>query len=127
MPSAPETEHPTPRRRRRLLWTLLGTMLLVGLLPLIVSHYFLIGINRDSLETLERKYLTRSAVGVATDLQNLLSSNMQQLGKIAGSIKAMRKALPPGTDPFVYAAQAGAVTDYLSPHGDLVAWRLFNR
>ncbi len=126
MPSAPETEQPTPPRRRRLLWTLLGTMLLVGLLPLIVSHYFLIGINRDSLETLERKYLTRSAVGVATDLQNLLSSNMQQLGKIAGSIKAMRKALPAGTDPFIYAAQTSMITDFLA-EGDLLALRVLNR
>ena len=53
------------RRGPRLLWTLLGALILVGLLPLVVSHYFLIGINRDSLETLERKYLTRSAVGIA--------------------------------------------------------------
>ena len=36
-----------------------------ALLPLVVSHYFLIGINRDSLETLEKKYLTRSAVQIA--------------------------------------------------------------
>jgi HD-GYP domain-containing protein (c-di-GMP phosphodiesterase class II) len=127
MSSVPETEQPTPPRRRRLLWTLLGTMLLVGLMPLIVSHYFLIGINRDSLETLERKYLTRSAVGIATDLQNLLSSNMQQLTKIAGSIRAMRKALPPGGDPFIYAAQTGVITDFLSPDGDLVALRVLNR
>jgi HD-GYP domain-containing protein (c-di-GMP phosphodiesterase class II) len=111
-------------------------MLLVGLMPLIVSHYFLIGINRDSLETLERKYLTRSAVGIATDLQNLLSSNMQQLAKIAGSIRAMRKALPPGGDPFVFAAQTGVITDFLptetsdrsrTVEGDLLALRVLNR
>src|SRR5438045_5645207 len=92
------------KRRPRLLWTLLGAMVLVGLLPLVVSHYFLIGINRDSLETLEKKYLTRSAVGIATDIQNLLTNNSQQLSKIAGSIRVMRKALPAGTDPFTYAA-----------------------
>src|SRR5438132_12335151 len=96
----------TSSRRPRLLWTLLGAMVLVGLLPLAVSHYVLIGINRDSLETLEKKYLTRSAVGIATDLQNLLTSNSQQLTKIAGSIRVMKKALPPGTDPFTYAAQS---------------------
>jgi HD-GYP domain-containing protein (c-di-GMP phosphodiesterase class II) len=126
MSATPETE-PAPRpRRARLLWTLLGAMILVGLLPLVVSHYFLIGINRDSLETLERKYLTRSAVGIATDLQNLLSSNSQQLTKIAGSIRVMRKALPPGNDPFVYAAQSGVIADYLSPDGDLLALRVLN-
>jgi HD-GYP domain-containing protein (c-di-GMP phosphodiesterase class II) len=116
----------TPPRRSRLLWTLLGAMVLVGLLPLVVSHYFLIGINRDSLETLEKKYLTRSAVGIATDLQNLLTSNSQQLTKIAGSVRVMKKALPPGTDPFTYAAQSGWITDYISADSDVLALRVLN-
>jgi HD-GYP domain-containing protein (c-di-GMP phosphodiesterase class II) len=112
--------------RTRLLWTLLGAMVLVGLLPLVVSHYFLIGINRDSLETLEKKYLTRSAVGIATDIQNLLTNNSQQLAKIAGSIRVMRKALPAGTDPFTYAAQSGWITDYISADSDVLALRVLN-
>jgi HD-GYP domain-containing protein (c-di-GMP phosphodiesterase class II) len=114
------------QRRPRLLWTLLGAMVLVGLLPLVVSHYVLIGINRDSLETLEKKYLTRSAVGVATFIQSLLTSNSQQLAKIAGSIRVMRKALPPGTDPFTYAAQSGWITDYISADSDVLALRVLN-
>src|SRR4051812_34148914 len=91
-PAEDVAEEPSSRRPR-LLWTLLGAMVLVGLLPLVVSHYVLIGINRDSLETLEKKYLTTSAIGIATDLQNLLSSNTQQLTKVAGSVRVMRKAL----------------------------------
>src|SRR6266704_3131788 len=113
-------------RRPRLLWTLLGAMVLVGLLPLVVSHYVLIGINRDSLETLEKKYLTRSALSIATDLQNLLSSNTQQLAKIAGSVRVLRSALPPGTDPFTHAAQSGWISDYISPDSDLLALRVLN-
>jgi HD-GYP domain-containing protein (c-di-GMP phosphodiesterase class II) len=101
-------------------------MVLVGLLPLVVSHYFLIGINRDSLETLEKKYLTRSAVGIATDIQNLLTNNSQQLSKIAGSIRVMKKALPAGTDPFTYAAQSGWITDYISADSDVLALRVLN-
>ena len=127
---APEPEvepEEAPRSRRpRLLWTLLGAMVLVGLLPLVVSHYVLIGINRDSLETLEKKYLTTSAVGIATDLQNLLNSNTQQLTKIAGSVRVMKKALPAGTDPFTYAAKSGWITDYISPDSDLLALRVLN-
>src|SRR6266487_4497784 len=95
-----------PSRRGRLLWTLLGAMILVGLLPLVISHYFLIGINRDSLETLEKKYLTRSAVSIATDVQTTISSNTQQLAKIAASVRALQSALPPGSDPFTYAARS---------------------
>ena len=115
-----------PSRRPRLLWTLLGAMALVGLVPLVVSHYFLIGINRDSLETLEKKYLTRSAVSISADLQNLLTNSRQQLGSVGGSLVAMKKALPAGADPFAYAAQTQAIADYLSPEGDLIALRALN-
>ena len=99
---------------------------MVGLLPLVISHYFLIGINRDSLETLEKKYLTRSAVGIATDIQNLLASNTQQLNEIAGGIRVMQKALPPGTDAFTYAAQTQWIGDYVTPDSDLLALRVLN-
>src|SRR5438270_845584 len=116
---------PSPRRAR-LLWTLLGAMVVVGLVPLIVSHYFLIRINRDSLETLERKYLTRSAAGIATDIQNLLTNNTQQLMKIAGNVRALKRALPAGSDPFVYAAQTGMIADYITPDSDLLGMRILN-
>ena len=127
MSEVPSPEASTQSRRPRLLWTLLGAMVLVGLLPLVVSHYFLIGINRDSLETLEKKYLTRSAVGIASDIQNLLASNGQQLTKIAGSIRVMRKAMPPGTDPFTYAGQTHWIADYISPDSDVLALRVLNK
>jgi HD-GYP domain-containing protein (c-di-GMP phosphodiesterase class II) len=127
MSEAPtEAPEPTRRRRPRLLWTLLGAMVLVSLVPLIVSHYILTGINRDSLETLEKQYLTRSAVSIATDVQNLLSSNTQQLNEIAGSIRIMRKALPEGTDPFIYTAQTGWIGDYVTTDTDLIALRVLN-
>ncbi len=113
-------------RRPRLLWTLLGAMVLVGLLPLVISHYFLIGINRDSLETLEKKYLTRSAVSIAVEIQALVASNTQQLTKIAGSVRAMRMALPPGSDPFIYVARSGVITDFLSPDSEVLGLRILN-
>src|SRR5450755_1981560 len=125
MSEADDTPAPPPRRPR-LLWTLLGAMIIVVLVPLVVSHYFLIGINRDSLETLEKKYLTRSAVGIATDIQNLLASNTQQLNEIAGSIRIMQKALPGGTDPFTYAANTKWIGDYVTSDSDLLALRVLN-
>src|SRR3954470_14241712 len=121
-----DEEQPSPRRAR-LLWTLLGAMVVVGLVPLVVSHYFLIRINRDSLETLERKYLTRAAARIATDIQNLLTNNTQQLMTIAGNVRALKRALPAGSDPFVYAAQTGMIADYITPDGDLLGLRILNR
>jgi len=116
----------TPSRRPRLLWTLLGAMVLVGLLPLVVSHYFLIGINRDSLETLEKKYLTRAAVSIATDTQTLIASNTQELNTIGASVIAMKRALPPDTDVFGYIDRRGVIGSYISPDSDLVALRIVN-
>ena len=116
-----------PPRRPRLLWTLLGAMIIVVLVPLVVSHYFLIRINRDSLETLERKYLTRSAVGIATDIQNLLTNNTQQLKKIAGNVRALKSALPAGSDPFLYSEQSKIITDYITPDSDVLGLRIVNR
>ncbi|HVR38967.1 MAG TPA: HAMP domain-containing protein, partial [Thermoanaerobaculia bacterium] len=126
------TEVPTPEsegqaaRRGRLLWTLLGAMVIVGLVPLVVSHYFLIDINRDALETLERQYLSRAAVSIAADTNNLLTSNRQQLSKIAGSILIMKKALPAGTDPFTYAAETEWIGDYMTADSDIIALRVVN-
>jgi HD-GYP domain-containing protein (c-di-GMP phosphodiesterase class II) len=115
----------TPRRTR-LLWTLLGAMALVALVPLVLSHLILIGINRDALETLEKKYLTRFAVQISNDLDNLLQSNRQQLTKIAGSIVMMNRALPAGSDAFTYAAQSRWIADSITPDGDLIAIRALN-
>ena len=102
-------------------------MILVGLLPLVISHYFLIGINRDSLETLEKKYLTRSAVSIATDVQTTISSNTQQLAKIAASVRALKSALPPRSDPFTYAAQSNIVGDYITPDSEILGLRIVDR
>ena len=60
------------------------------------------------------------------DIQNLLASNTQQLTKIAGSVRAMRKALG-GADPFAYVAQSGVITDYITPDSDLLALQILNR
>src|SRR5579864_7986 len=105
-------------RRPRLIWTLLGAMILVSLLPLAVSHYFLIGINRDSLETLEKKYLTRSAVRVATDVQNLITSNTEQHENIANSVRVVKHTLTSDAAAFGYIARHDVITDSLSSDSD---------
>mgnify|MGYP003576705902 CR=1 FL=1 len=123
-----ETEQPQPKASRgpRLLWTLLGAMVLVALLPLVISHYSLIGINRDSMETLEKKYLTRSAVSIAKDLENLLTSNREQLNKIASSISILQRALPAGNEPFQYISGTPWLAQHITAESDLIAIRAAN-
>ena len=101
--------------------------MLVGVLPLVVSHYILTGINRESLETLEKKYLTRSAVRIATDVQHLVATNTRQLAEIAGSLRIMQRGLGARTDPFIYAAQTEWVREYMTSESDLLALRILNR
>src|SRR5688572_7145456 len=120
-----ESENPQPKARGpRLLWTLLGAMVLVALVPLVISHYSLIGINRDSMETLEKKYLTRAAVVIANDIQDLIADNTQQLNEIAGNIRVLQTALPRGTDPFAYAAGTKWIGEYMTDESDLLALRV---
>lgn len=120
---------PTPPRphRGRLLWTLLAVLVLVGVLPLAISHFVLIGINRDSLETLEKKYLTRSAVSVSADIQNLVGSYTQQLLKIAGGLQTSSALIADGSDPFLHPAQNAAIAAYTTSDPDLLALRIVNR
>ena len=105
---------------------MLGAMVLVGVLPLIISHYILTGINRESLETLEKKYLTRSAVTIATEIQQLVATNARQLNEIAASLRIVQKGLEDGTDPFLYAAETRWVAEYMSTESDLLALRVLN-
>ena len=120
MSEAPE------RRGPRLLWTLLGALILVSILPLVISHVNAIRINRESLETLEKKYLTRSAVSIAGDFQNLVDSYVQQMGKVAAGVQNSGVAVG-GGDPFLAATQTGVIQSYMAEDRDLLALRILNR
>ena len=123
MSAAEPVERPAQSRRPRLVWTLLGAMALIALLPLVFSHYFLIGINRESLETLEKKYLTRSAVSIANDVQNVLENNREKLEQIAGSIGILRRQLG---EPLDSAGRMQWIGEYLREGGDQIALRVLN-
>jgi HD-GYP domain-containing protein (c-di-GMP phosphodiesterase class II) len=113
-------------RRPRLLWTLLGVMIVVGVLPLVVSHYVLIGINRESLETLEKKYLTRSAVGISGEVQDLVASYTQQLKKIAAGMQ-ISSSLSSAQTAFLDASGTGLIELYTTADQDLLGLRIVNR
>lgn len=115
------------KRRRRLLVTLIGVLTLMSLLPLLISHWFLIGINRESLQTLEMKYLTRSAVGLSSDVQNLIHSYQQQLLKVAGGIQTLGELMPEGTDPILHPVQNEVIAGYAAADPDLLSVRMLNR
>jgi HD-GYP domain-containing protein (c-di-GMP phosphodiesterase class II) len=110
----------------RLVWTLLGALVLVAILPLLISHYFLIGINKESLETLEKKYLSRSAISISGDLDNMIRSYSLQLDKIAGGMTNVI-LLSQQSDPFAAAAETGLIETYTKHDSDILALRLVDR
>ncbi|MBI2213427.1 MAG: HD domain-containing protein [Acidobacteria bacterium] len=110
----------------RLVWTLLGALVLVAMLPLLISHYFLIGINKESLETLEKKYLSRSALAISGDLDNLIRSYRLQLDKIAGGMTNVI-LLSQQSDPFAAAAETGLIETYTRHDAEILALRLVDR
>jgi len=111
--------------RPKLVWTLLAILILVGLLPLVVSHYFLIGINRDSLETLEKQYLTRTAVGTATELESMITGYRRQLTQMAGGVAMTANVSR--MDPFARIGESGVVASYVAADPELLAVRILDR
>jgi len=114
-------------RRPRLLWTLLGALILVSVLPLLISHKVMTGINRDSLETLEKQYLTRSAVGIASDIENLISNYTHQLMKISNGARIRASLLPPGTDSYTFASAGEIAASYTAQDPEILALRIVDR
>ncbi|MDX1582295.1 MAG: HAMP domain-containing protein, partial [Thermoanaerobaculia bacterium] len=112
--------------RPSIVWTILGALMIVGVVPLLVSQYFLTGINRDSLELLEKKYLTRSAVSIANDIDNLIENNIEQLQNMAAGLKSSAGLLPSNDDPFTYASREGTIQNFISRESDLLALWMVN-
>src|SRR5678815_288202 len=74
----------SPRVRRvRLVWTLLAVLLVTALVPLFLTAYKLIEINRESLEAASREYQLEVAAAIVQDLNGVLSASMDQLTSTA--------------------------------------------
>lgn len=112
--------------RPSIVWTILGALVIVGVVPLLVSQYFLTDINRGSLETLEKKFLTRSAISIANDIDNLVANNLEQLQNIAAGLKSLAPLLPSTDDPFTHAAREGTIKNFITPQSDLLALWMVN-
>lgn len=81
---------------------LLGAFAAVSVLPLLLSHVRLIGINRDALKTAEEQYILRSAVKIAGDIDAFLLRAQGRLETIADGL-GLAERIGGGTDPFTYA------------------------
>ncbi|HXI04439.1 MAG TPA: hypothetical protein VNI57_14800, partial [Candidatus Saccharimonadales bacterium] len=60
-------------RRIHLVWSLLAVMLITALVPLFITAFALIDINRESLESARREYELELATSLASHLDGALA------------------------------------------------------
>ncbi len=114
-----------PRSGRiRLFALFVAALAVVSLCPLLFSDLILINRNRDSLETMEKKYTARSAAGLAQSISNFYRSSEEQLDNLADTMK-FSEALA-GRDPFATAAETGMLPEFVKGRTTFLAIRLID-
>jgi putative nucleotidyltransferase with HDIG domain len=111
--------------RLRLFALLVAALAVVSLAPLLFSGWVLIGRNKDSLETMEKKYLARSAAGLAGAIAGFYRSAEEQLENIADSMR-FSQAIS-GKNPFSTAADSGVLPEFVKGRSTFLALRLIDR
>jgi HD-GYP domain-containing protein (c-di-GMP phosphodiesterase class II) len=101
--------------RLRIVTALLGALLVVSIVPLIALHFSLIRINRDALETSEKKYLKGSSVTLAEAIDNSISNAQKDLVRIADGIllgKSVATTANVDIDPFFSLSRTEVLDGY---------------
>ncbi|MGE5715139.1 MAG: cache domain-containing protein, partial [Acidobacteriota bacterium] len=110
--------------RLRIVTALLAALVLVSIVPLALLHFNLIRINRDALETAEKKYLKNSSVTLAESFDTYITNAQSQLKKIADGI---RLASSMSTDPFFYLSKKQLLREYADTESSFPVLRALDR
>ncbi len=89
------------RFRSSLTYPIIGTLVLVTVVPAVVVGWLLAASNRDHLTTMEKQYLTRQAVSLANEVSLFFERHRSQLQSTAHALGAGR--------PLAEEAYAGLV------------------
>ena len=98
---------------------------MVSLTPLLVTDRVLISQNRESLETMEKKYTARSAAGIADSISAFYRSSEEQLATLADTMK-FSQALS-GKNPFSTTAASGILPDFVKGRSTFLALRVIDQ
>ena len=110
--------------RLRIVTALLAALILVSIVPLALLHFNLIRINRDALETAEKKDLKNSSVMLADSFATYIANAQSQLKKIADGI---RLASSMSTDPFFYLSKKQLLREYADTESSFPVLRALDR
>jgi putative nucleotidyltransferase with HDIG domain len=112
------------RPRLRLFALLVAALAVVSLTPLLITDRVLVGLNRESLETMEKKYTARSASAIAELIATFYRSSEEQLDTLADTMK-FAQALS-GKNPFSTAAASGILPDFVKGRTTFLALRVID-
>ena len=98
----------------------------ISVVPLVVSHLRLAGLNRAALRTAEEQNLARSAVTVAGEIENYFRRTGIQLRKIADAL-SLAQAIAPDTDAFAFVGQSSLLADYAGKAEGILILRTLDR
>lgn len=110
--------------RIRLFALFVAALAVVSLSPLLLSDLVLIGRNRESLETMEKKYTARSAAGLAQSISNFYRSSEEQLDNLADTMKFSEELS--GRNPFSTTAESGLLPEFVKGRTTFLALRLID-
>jgi putative nucleotidyltransferase with HDIG domain len=108
----------------RLFALLVAALAVVSLTPLLITDRVLISQNRESLETMEKKYTARSAAAIAELIATFYRSSEEQLDTLADTMK-FSQALS-GKNPFSTAAASGILPDFVKGRTTFLALRVID-
>jgi len=114
-------ESPVRPWRIGLLWTLLAVLLITALVPLFLTAYKLIDINKESLESASREYQLEVASAIVQDFDAVTTGSLNQLQATALNLKSQLERS--------HMRDSLRGDDLLEPHltGDLLLLRYTSR
>ncbi|HEV8267453.1 MAG TPA: HD domain-containing phosphohydrolase [Thermoanaerobaculia bacterium] len=112
--------------RLRIMTALAAAFAVVSMVPLVLSHVSLVRIDREALETAEKKYLTRSAVSLADEIRTYVRHRQTQLAKIADALK-LANAVSSDKDAFVFIGKSALLADYVRTEPTFLVLRALDR
>jgi HD-GYP domain-containing protein (c-di-GMP phosphodiesterase class II) len=114
------------RLRIRIVTVLVGALSAVAVVPMLLSHLRLIGINREALKTAEEQFILRSAVKLAGDVDHFYERAEIHLRKIADAL-ALAATIAPERNPFTFTGQTALLADYVKSEPDFLVLQTLGR
>ena len=110
--------------RLRIVTALLVALAVVSIVPLVLLTLNVTRINRDALETAEKKYLKNSSVALADKFETTITNAQGQLRKIADGLRLASSMSP---DPFYYLSRKELLREYADADASFLVIRALDR